>query len=82
MCTNQNYLYIKITISNRLDWDRPNENEIYLEYVANILTGKRKKNKKTSKNLCEEKIMRGKTNLKTSQILISHTTERKTVPDI
>ena len=41
--------------------------KIYLEYVANIFTGK-----KSSKNLSEEKILRGKNQLKlTSQVLLS-----------
>ena len=42
--------------------------KIYLEYVANIFTGK----KNPSKNLSEEKILRGKNQLKlTSQVLFS-----------
>ena len=43
------------TVSNRLNWDGPNESAIYLEYVANILT-----EKNPSKNLSEEKNYEGK----------------------
>ena len=32
---------LKLQYQNRLDWDGSNENEIYLEYIANILMEKK-----------------------------------------
>ena len=38
LCTNQNWT---IQGQNKLSWDEPNKSVIYLEYVANILMGKK-----------------------------------------